>query len=559
MFCFTSTNYNLTRGDINVLSLLEGGDIFNTNEELVSRPPFERSTFFRGTSDLDALEVSTVYEVLGTDGFYSQSYKLQRYDDLIRDQSGTPIRGVADFPPNPEDSEAGMYWQQYGNCFTLTGLWKQDTRYQMTVAVRNPPPPPPEAVPLPPPPPRPSPPPAPRGTLNGTAPPPSGSASSTPSPPSPAPSPRTASPPHPPAPPPSPAFMLVSNNATPIIWAVPLTTSIDVYKQNGVTVESLMFSVRGDKYAAACPLRSEIVPVVGSMFDACEESRKYGLGPPAGTTTTVQDCLYRLRLVSGQPQNQGVLPFTAPPLASYNLASWRATSCPAPGQVLGPRFGGECVSCGPNGVRANNTCVCPPNVLPNKVGNTACGDLVSPDGAANLTSLPNWLCTHFSQAQEQWREKTLLAQNVAKLYSEAFLKLASPLLDLTNLQQAYNAFNATLIFDNRRPDSPTRRQGIKPNCNKCVDGQFKNTINLNQKVPVFDWSFDAMNTFRFIGYALDQVLGYPCPALWDAADPLQWKYGYYDQVICVDMPQGTCCGANFEGEPDFKGTGDYVL
>lgn len=204
MFCFTSTNYNLTRGDINVLSLLEGGDIFNTNEELVSRPPFERSTFFRGTSDLDALEVSTVYEVLGTDGFYSQSYKLQRcarlgegarghgarvgivpresqgfaafgqalprasgdasaqartpvsqtartatqvgllavrlatdparppawaawaarmcrYDDLIRDQSGTPIRGVADFPPNPEDSEAGMYWQQYGNCFTLTG------------------------------------------------------------------------------------------------------------------------------------------------------------------------------------------------------------------------------------------------------------------------------------------------------------------------------------------------------------------------------------------------------------------------------------------------------
>eukprot|EP00198_Chlamydomonas_reinhardtii_P000191 XP_001689526.1 predicted protein [Chlamydomonas reinhardtii] len=443
MFCFTSTNYNLTRGDINVLSLLEGGDIFNTNEELVSRPPFERSTFFRGTSDLDALEVSTVYEVLGTDGFYSQSYKLQRYDDLIRDQSGTPIRGVADFPPNPEDSEAGMYWQQYGNCFTLT---------------------------------------------------------------------------------------------------VPLTTSIDVYKQNGVTVESLMFSVRGDKYAAACPLRSEIVPVVGSMFDACEESRKYGLGPPAGTTTTVQDCLYRLRLVSGQPQNQGVLPFTAPPLASYNLASWRATSCPAPGQVLGPRFGGECVSCGPNGVRANNTCVCPPNVLPNKVGNTACGDLVSPDGAANLTSLPNWLCTHFSQAQEQWREKTLLAQNVAKLYSEAFLKLASPLLDLTNLQQAYNAFNATLIFDNRRPDSPTRRQGIKPNCNKCVDGQFKNTINLNQKVPVFDWSFDAMNTFRFIGYALDQ-----------------WKYGYYDQVICVDMPQGTCCGANFEGEPDFKGTGDYVL
>lgn len=193
-------------------------------------------------------------------------------------------------------------------------------------------------------------------------------------------------------------------------------------------------------------------------------------------------------------------------------------------------------------------------------------------------------------------QKTLLAQNVAKLYSEAFLKLvrvygyvremsawlcqcgllvtlttrppatfgtaraaladahahgmtapsraltrcpappasppphthtqASPLLDLTNLQQvrtaagagrghqhfvaclpnampacspttnpqlalhhsttrppqAYNAFNATLIFDNRRPDSPTRRQGIKPNCNKCVDGQFKNTINLNQKV-----------------------------------------------------------------------------
>ncbi|KAG2449168.1 hypothetical protein HYH02_005915 [Chlamydomonas schloesseri] len=558
MFCLTSTNYNFTRGDFDVLSLFEGGDIFNTNQELVARPPLERSNFFRSiSSDLDPVEISSVYEVLGTDGFYAQSYKLQRYDDLIRDQSGTPIRGVVDFPPDPAASEAGMYWQQYGNCFTLSGAWKQDTRYQMTVSIRNPPAPAPEAVPLPPPPPRPSPPPAPRITLNGTTPPPA--SGTTPSPPSPQPAPGAAAPPRPPAPPPSPSFMLVSNNATPIIWAVPLTTSIDVFKQNGVTLQSLLFAVRGNKYGAACPLRPEIAPVMGSMFDACVESRRYGLGPPPGVVTTVQDCLSRLRLVSGEPQYAGVLPFAAPPLTSYNLSSWRAGSCPAPGQVLGPRLGGECIACGPNGVKANNTCVCPPNALPNKVGSMACGDLVSPDGAANLTSLPGWLCSTYTKAQEQWREKLLLAQNVAKLYPQAFLNQASPLMDYTQLMQAYDVFNATLIFDDRRPDSPTRRQGIKPNCNRCVNGQFKNTINLNQEVPVFDWSFDAMNTFRFIGYVLDTVLGYPCPAMWDSANPREWKYGYYDQVICTDMPQGTCCGANFRGDPDFKGEGDYNL
>ncbi len=38
--------------------------------------------------------------------------------------------------------------------------------------------------------------------------------------------------------------------------------------------------------------------------------------------------------------------------------------------------------------------------------------------------------------------------------------------------QAHKTFQDTLVFDDRRPDSPTRRLGLKPNCNKCTDGMF---------------------------------------------------------------------------------------
>ncbi|KXZ53163.1 hypothetical protein GPECTOR_7g1055 [Gonium pectorale] len=523
LFCFTSTNFNLTRQTVSVQSILEGGSIFVTNETLVASSPFDSSAFYTSsaaTLELDPVEVSSVYEVLGTDPAYASSYKLQRYDDLVRDQDGTPIRGLVDFPTNAS-AEAGSRAQQYGNCFTVTGSWKADTRYQLTLSVTNPPAPAPEAVPVPPPPPasRPPPPPPPvPGNASGSSPP-------------------ASSPPPPPSPPAGPAYMFVSNNATPILWVAPLTYKVKSYTSKLQPAQTLLFSVRGNQYGAACPLRPAIAPFMGTMFDACAESRRLGLGPPNGSVVFVSDCLRRLRAVASQPANQRVMPFIAPPLTAYNLSSFRQTSCPGAGSALGPRLGGECISCGQYGVRESGSCSCPAGVLSNKVGNVACGEPIAPGGAnvTSLAALPAWLCAHFSEAKRQWQERSLLDHNVAKQYLDAFVRLASPLLDRVTVAAAYETFAATLIFDDRRPDSPTRRQGIKPNCNKCTDGEFKDAFS-KAMTPVFDWHFDAMNTFRFLGYVLDQALGSSCPFLWDSADPKQWSYGYYDQIICKPLP-----------------------
>lgn len=54
--------------------------------------------------------------------------------------------------------------------------------------------------------------------------------------------------------------------------------------------------------------------------------------------------------------------------------------------------------------------------------------------------------------------------------------------------------------------------------------------------PVYDFYFDAMNTFRFIGYLLATSIGQPCPALWDPSNPREWKYGPYRNVLCKPIP-----------------------
>lgn len=53
---------------------------------------------------------------------------------------------------------------------------------------------------------------------------------------------------------------------------------------------------------------------------------------------------------------------------------------------------------------------------------------------------------------------------------------------------------------------------------------------------MYDFYFDAMNTFRFIGYLLAKPIGQPCPALWDPSNPRQWKYGPYRNVLCKPIP-----------------------
>lgn len=52
------------------------------------------------------------------------------------------------------------------------------------------------------------------------------------------------------------------------------------------------------------------------------------------------------------------------------------------------------------------------------------------------------------------------------------------------------------------------------------------------QVQAYDDHFKAVNTFRFIGYLLDQV-GHPCVTLWDPQEPRKWMYGQYEKNICA--------------------------
>lgn len=68
------------------------------------------------------------------------------------------------------------------------------------------------------------------------------------------------------------------------------------------------------------------------------------------------------------------------------------------------------------------------------------------------------------------------------------------------------------------------------------------------QTPLFDYHFDAMNLFRFFGYVLHEVAGVTCAALWDPDNPREWKFGYYEDILCQYWPEGTADGHNYWGK-----------
>jgi len=239
------------------------------------------------------------------------------------------------------------------------------------------------------------------------------------------------------------------------------------------------------------------------------------------------------------PAGPGAFPYDRPPITAYGLNDFGVSSCPGSNVALETvRFGGECVACGSGKaeITPQGNCTCPDTVLVPLLGQVACGRSISSDGSAiNADMLSVSLCAQYTQ-QEQWLQEALPARTVARLLLKAFTFQASPLLDVSQVEAANTTFYEQHVFDDRFPSSPTRKYGLKPNCNKCKDGLFNNTFSGSRATPVYDTHFDAMNTFRLIGYILSSVLQSPCPALWDPANPNQWKYGPYKDLLCTAIP-----------------------
>lgn len=64
-----------------------------------------------------------------------------------------------------------------------------------------------------------------------------------------------------------------------------------------------------------------------------------------------------------------------------------------------------CITCEYTSSLQASSCSCPDTVLPNLVGDVACGQTVSPDGTVSrLGNLTAWLCSTYTTAQQQWLE-----------------------------------------------------------------------------------------------------------------------------------------------------------
>ncbi|MEW5314831.1 MAG: hypothetical protein WDW38_006300 [Sanguina aurantia] len=507
LFCFTDLLFQFW-GDqgFALESVLQGGDIFNQTRQQELLTPF--STFLGSAANadsIDAVEYGSISDVLGSDRYYGGSYKSQRYDDLQYDANGVDIQGMVNFTYVGQGGGASGS-NPSGNCMLLTGAWLASTRYQLTFSLQNP------AAPasftyLPPPP-------------------------LPPFPPLPPLSPSGAPPPPPAASPPGPYYK------TPTLWIAPITFSV-VSEPKHTPRQSLRFTLRGDKRGTACTPRPAIQRSTSRMFDSCAAAQFYGL--PMGSYTNSTDCSHTLANNAATLGLAHSFPFTAPPVTSEDL-SYNATantSCPANSSWTS-RLGGECIACGPGAVAAQgNSCTCPPTVVVNLVGANACGASISPIGnATDAADLAVELCAQYSGMLLRWQEHLLSDKVVARLFIPAFLRQASLFMDESLLADVNATFAATLVFDARRPASPTRATGLKPNCNRCTDGMFLDAFS-GDMVPVYDNHFEAMNVFRLIGFILVRVAGASCPALWDPAEPRKWMYGYYDEVVCKAFPAGS--------------------
>lgn len=206
----------------------------------------------------------------------------------------------------------------------------------------------------------------------------------------------------------------------------------------------------------------------------------------------------------------------------------------ASGEVLSPLYGGTCVACNDGGtVGAAGNCTCAPGFVPSLVPGQACVRISVTGAATSAAALAAELCAGFTGAYKALMQGQLSDRVVLTLYLEAFVHKAAYLTDWAAVLAANGTFADSYIDDQRNTVSPTRKHGLKPNCNRCTNGSFQD-IYTGVMVPLEDNRFDAVNTLRLIGYVLN-VAGYSCTSLFDAANPTAWLYGEYNNIMCSPL------------------------
>lgn len=499
LFCLANTKFEVDLSTFSLQSLVRGGGIFSTAGEAELVPdggssPLTSNNFFQPAAQFQLSPVESVHvqDVLGSDPYYATSYAARRYDDLVVDEEGLPIGGIVDlalsYPapggPSPR-ADNGTQYRALLQAAAAAGRSAQGNcflltgRWQAFTRYQM------------------------RFAVRNP-----------------------------------PATLAAAVPALPALWVAALDHVLTA-AADSTGLRSVRFTVRGSKQGKACRLRSALQASVPSlaMFDACAQ-------PGSGGGNDADACLSALQAArASNPSLSGTYPYNVPPLssASLNLAQPDSNAC---SQTQGhtTRLGGECIECGSGARTAGAACACPANVVTHLAGETACGPLLSASGnATNTASLAAELCSYYSGQYEKLLNGTLAAPAVRGVFLRSFAARAARLLDWGDLLQHSASFAECCVSDERLPWSTTRQlSGVAPHCNKCdADGKFKD-IYTGDLVPAYDEHFAAVNTLRLFGYALTKQ-GYACPALWDAAEPRRWMYGYYDKELCVafgdDVPQ----------------------
>ena len=512
LLCATADDHRFDRSTFVVNKLEEGGSQFvSGTSQTVADASTSALLSVRALSGASAwnhrpVEVGVAADVLGMDPHYASTYIRRRYDDLTVDAAGTPLDGVFQDPSWSDsaadrlaatdavvnqladdadltDTERVVLLRQLaelnrpgGNCALLTGTWYADTRYELTFSAPNP---------------------------------------------------------------------ALGSAATALgWWMAPLSyaSPSDDDRDGAGGMEGsarVSYAVRGDKSGTVCGLRSS---VSSALHDACAVLTTGGSDPTTAAAGDASACA-----AANAAAND--------PLAVAGQGTPVGAGACATGLVRSYRFSGHCVTCtdaggtaetvtDTDGVTSRDACSCPATKMTLRAGASACGSTRGPAGTATTEgALAAELCATFSGVKEALDGGAAAgatagvgggiaagAHAVAAAYVDAFLSAGSSLVDAEDVAAANATYRASMMFDERAPNDPTRRLGIAPNCQSCgrdaaERGTFVDDYGVVGKIK--DVRFDAGHALRLIGYVLKSK-GYPCDELYDEDDPYKSVVGTYE-------------------------------
>ena len=289
-------------------------------------------------------------------------------------------------------------------------------------------------------------------------------------------------------------------------WMAPVTYeapgSLEPPGAGGVEASRVSYAVRGDVRGVKCLTRASVSTTLLAEGDAAATTAGLGAGVAAG-------------------------------------------ACAA-GEARSARFGGHCVSCldvggavtaatEADGVTVVETCACPATVMTVAAGATACGAPRGPAATATTeASLAAELCATFAEIKAGLDVGPTAGETagvgggvasgahaVASAAVDAFVAAGSSFVDDADIAAANATYRASMLFDERAPDDPSRASGLRPSCQKCskeygARDSFVDDYGVTATVK--DVRFDAAHALRLIGYVLS-LKGYDCAALYDEDDP----------------------------------------